>query len=522
MSRTLVARVVRLSLVVAIIAVASVAARAEVRLPAIFSDNAVLQQDAPIKVWGRAEPGEAVTVSVAGQKQQATAGQDGRWQLTLEPLKASKEPLEMVVAGKNTLTLKNLLVGEVWLCSGQSNMEMRLSQATVGKETAAAAADPTIRLFAMDRLIVERPLDEVRGKWVECTPEAVAGFSAVSFYFGREIRRQTDRPVGLVSCAYGGTTIRAWMDEATLRADPEFAAAFANWQNATNRAADANKAAEEAWKQEVETAVKEKREAPARPKPVKVPLQQMPAGCYNGMLHSVVGYRIRGAIWYQGETDAGEAARYRRLLPAMAASWRTRWGQGEFPFLYVQLPGFMAVKPEPSESRWAEFREMQELCLATIPASAMAVTIDLGDPKNIHPLRKFDVGRRLALAAEAMVYGGQAAWQSPLFEGQEVQGDRIRVTLKNAAGGLCVMDAPTGDPAAPPREARPGPVAGFAIAGADKKFVWAEATIDGSAVVVRSDQVKEPKFVRYAWGDCPEANLYSKDALPAGPFRSDR
>jgi sialate O-acetylesterase len=643
-------------------------ARAEVSVPALVGDNMVLQQGRKVRVWGTGGAGERVTVSVAGQTARATADEQGRWQAFLGPLKAGG-PFTLTVAGdRNRLTFKNVLVGEVWVCSGQSNMEWPLAQSNGGHEAAAQGPHPEMRLFTVEKRTSAEPLADVEGRWVVATPEEALRFSAVGYYFGRELHRRLRVPVGLIHTSWGGTPAEAWTSRAALDARPELrpiveryekelrdlpqlrrehAAKLAEWErqyavpDAGNRgeglgfaepARDAEGwrkmrlpqqweaaglnldgvvwfrrgvevppawagrdltlslgpiddfdttyfngarvgatgaevpnawtfprrykipgalvrpgrnviavrvydrmggggfggggasgamalapagaagggvlALEGEWDYKPESVVEEKRlDFSNYPGPRPGPdNQNSPAVLYNAMLAPLTPFRIRGAIWYQGESNAGRAYQYRTLFPAMIRDWRARWGQGDFPFYFVQLANWKAREQDSIDSEWAELREAQMLTMSGVPRTGMAVAIDIGEPEDIHPRNKLDVGLRLARWALADTYRQRVAPSGPLYDAHAVEGDRIRVRFEHARG------LKTSEGGAP---------AGFAVAGADRKFVQAEARVEGDAVVVWSKDVPRPVAVRYAWADNPAANLYNADGLPASPFRTD-
>ena len=458
----------------AILAAMAIAARADVRLPAVIGDHMVLQQGMKIPIWGWAEPGEKVTVKVGGRSGGATAGNDGCWRVNLEPLKAGG-PLKMTVAGKNTLTIDDILVGEVWVASGQSNMEMNVGSSANAAQEIAAAEYPKIRLFTAAKVTAFTPQTDVKGAWSLCTPQKVGGFSAVAYLFGRDLLKNLDVPIGLIHTSWGGTVCEAWMSREAIEADPDF-------------------------KPIADRIVKPDANPPPKPGDPNVPTV-----LYNAMIRPLIPFAMRGAIWYQGESNAGRSYQYRKLFPALISDWRKNWGEGDFPFLFVQLANFMARKPDPSESGWAELREAQSMTLG-VPKTGQAVIIDIGEERDIHPKNKQDVGRRLALAAGAVAYGKKIEYSGPVYESKTVEGGKVRLKFTHVGKGL---------------GAKGDKLTGFAVAGEDKKFAWADAKIDGNAVVVWSDKVPAPAALRYAWADNPECNLYNKEGIPASPFRTD-
>ncbi|HEY6187765.1 MAG TPA: sialate O-acetylesterase [Pyrinomonadaceae bacterium] len=640
-------------------------ARADVKLPNIIGDNMVLQQGRRIRIWGTAQAGEEVSVAVAGRRARAVADAQGRWQTFIGPLKAGG-PLQMTITGRNTIVLKNILVGEVWVGSGQSNMEWPLANALNGAEEVAQASYPEIRLFTVKKSTASAPLDDVEGHWTVCAPKTAAQFSAVAYFFGRELHRTLKVPVGLIHSSWGGTPAEAWTSRAALTSNPalkplmenyqrdlqnrdrlqrEYDIAFAEWEKknvnqdpgnkglglgyarpdldlsdwkrmelpgmlesagfnfdgavwfrrdvdipqswvghdlslelgpiddfdityfngeqvgstgreTTNayavkrrynvpaslvrpgrntiavrvfdRSGDGGFAAGQgemklsaagaegggslpldgAWSYKVEVEFQ-----PIKPDysyyPVAPPGPEnpnSPSNLYNAMLAPLTGFAIQGVIWYQGETNAGRSYQYRALFPAMIRDWRAAWGEGNFPFYFVQLANYMPVKPEPSESGWAELREAQMMALKE-PNTGMAVAIDIGG-EDLHPRNKQEVGRRLAQWALAQTYHQKVEPSGPLYDSFVVEGERIRVRFRHVDGGLQTREGS-------------GPLKGFAIAGADRKFVWADARIENDSVIVSHPSITHPLAVRYAWADNPACNLYNRAGLPASPFRTD-
>jgi sialate O-acetylesterase len=633
--------------------------RADVKLPALVGDNMVIQQGVKARVWGWADPGEKVTVSMGGKSESATTSADGRWEVGIGPFPAGG-PHEMTISGKQQIVLNNILVGEVWVGSGQSNMEWPLQNAKNGAEEVSKANYPEIHLFTVSRTTALTPRDDVEGRWVVCSPDTVGGFSAVAYFFGRELNQTLKVPVGLIHTSWGGTPAEAWTSKGALAADP----ALARYAEAADKAADSSpeamrayRAAQAEWEaknllQDTGTKGDYERSMPdfadsswktmrlpqlwesagldidgavwfrktvdlpagwagkdlalnlgpvddydttyfngtkvgsigaESPNPYQLPRKYTvpgsvvragrnviavrvfdhvgggglwgtaadmtlgpaggermplagewryevergvpsrsvdystqpiaPAGAgnpntptvlYNAMLAPVTPYTIKGALWYQGEANADRARQYRTLLPAMIRDWRKAWGVGDFPFLIVQLANWQPRKPEPSESGWAELREAQLMTLKE-PATGLAVAIDIGETNDIHPRNKQDVGHRLAVWALAKTYDKKVEYSGPLYDSLKVDGNKIRIRFTHA-GGLKMK----GDK-----------VESVAIAGADRKFVWADAKIEGDTLVVWSDKVPNPVAVRYAWADNPLANLYNGADLPASPFRTD-
>jgi sialate O-acetylesterase len=652
-------RFYRLIVLFSLLVVAN-SAHGEVRLPAIIGDNMVLQQGTKVRIWGNAKAGEHVAVTFAKKTSNIIADAQGRWQVLIGPFKAGG-PYDLTVKGDNLLTIKNVLVGEVWLCSGQSNMEWPLVNTTGGAEAVAQANNPEIRLFTVEKHTSASPLTDVEGRWVVTTPDDAAHFSAVGYFFGRELYQHLKVPVGLINISWGGTPAEAWTShdallspelkpildryESSLNALPQtkaaYAQALAQWEEknlyidgenkgeALGYADPATATADwtqmelpkqiEAagllmdgaiwfrkvvelpaewsgkdlvlnlppiddqdvtyfngtkigsigretpnsymaprkyvvpgslvragrnviavrvfdsageggfgrggpmslgpggagesqvislrgmWDYKVELALEPKHpDWGSRPEAVGVSNQNNPSVLYNAMIAPLVPFAIRGAIWYQGESNAGRAHQYRTLFPTMIRNWRSAWGL-EFPFYFVQLANWHASKALPDESDWAELREAQTMTLRE-PQTGMAVIIDIGDENDIHPRNKLDVGRRLAAWALAGTYGQKMVPSGPLFDRYTVEGDKVRIRFKYG-NGLKTIDG--------------GPVKGFAIAGEDRRFVWADARIDGDIVIVSSPTVQKPVAVRYGWADNPIANLYNNAGLPASPFRTD-
>jgi len=646
------------ALAVVLVAGAASPVPAEVSVSPLIGDHMVLQQGRPFRIWGQAAPGEAITVTLAGGTASATAGAEGRWAVELGPL-AAGGPHTLEIVGSNRLRFEDVLVGEVWIASGQSNMEFPLTRAANGEEEIAAARFPRIRLFTVPKATAEEPQRAAGGEWRPCSPETVGDFSAVAYFFGRELRQTLGVPVGLIHTSWGGTPAEAWTSRGALLASPElkplvedldrlrsdpavmdaYQRAMAEWEK-TNVALDPGNEGETAgfaspgfddnawetmelpqyweaagldidgavwfrraveipeawrgkdlelslgalddsdttyfdgvvvgttgtetpsywthprryrvpgrlvtsrhaviavrvwdrggdggfagspkdltlrpadgageplglageWRRHVERAV-----GPINPdwgsQPLNPSGQNAPTMLYNAMIAPLLPYTIRGAIWYQGESNADRARQYRTLFPAMIRDWRSGWGQGDFPFYFVQLANYMKRADQPGESDWAELREAQRLTLCT-PATGMAVAIDIGEADDIHPTDKQDVGHRLALNALARTYHRHVEFSGPDYRHFEIVGGQIRLAFDHAEG----------------LDAKGGALHGFAIAGADRRFVWADARIDGKAVVVSSPEVAAPVAVRYGWADNPDCTLVNGAGLPASPFRTD-
>jgi sialate O-acetylesterase len=494
-------------------------ARADVKLHPLFTDNMVLQQGMPVPVWGTADPGEEVAVMVAaegatsGFAVKATADQAGHWMVKFPVTQRPEAPIRITVKGKNTVELKNVLVGEVWVCSGQSNMEMSVNGTFEAPKTIAAAANPKLWLFTVKKATATEPQKTVEGKWVECTPDTVKGFSAVGYFFGRDLQKDLNVPVGLIHTSWGGTPAEAWTSQEGLDAVPSLKYYHERFAQ-TMKGYDPEKAQEKfkadlaKWEEAAAKAKADGKPAPRRPNPQAAPAKSpnSPSTLYNAMIAPLIPYGIKGAIWYQGESNASKAYEYQTLFPTMIEDWRTHWGQGDFPFLFVQLAPFMKISKEPGESPWAELREAQRLTTQKVKNTAEAVIIDVGEETDIHPKKKEPVGHRLALAAEALAYGKHVEYSGPEYKAMKTEGNRVALSFDHAGAGL---------------EARDGALTGFTVAGKDHKFHTAQAEIQGETVVVWNPDVSDPVAVRYGWANYPVVNLWNKDGLPASPFRTD-
>ncbi|HET6249749.1 MAG TPA: hypothetical protein VFE47_18815 [Tepidisphaeraceae bacterium] len=502
-------------------------AGANVKCASIFTDHMVLQHDVPLPVWGTAEAGEAVTVKVGQQSKSATADANGKWKVMLDALPVGG-PVKVEVAGKNAIVFDDVLVGDVWICSGQSNMGFHLKQADNADAEIAAANFPNLRLFDVKHRTADKPVDSVGGKWEPCTPKTVPMFSAVGYFFGRDIHQKIGIPIGLIHTSWGGTPAEAWTDLPTLQSDPDFAPILGRLNNYPAQYPKDLARYEAAVEKQKSLPADAKKPALRKPFPPDAN-PYLATVLYNGMVAPLQPYAIKGVIWYQGEANTGRAAQYRKLLPAMIQDWRRTWAGGgspsllnasdakaaqpgnAFPFLIVQLANYSANKPDGS-SPWAELREGQWLTAAKTPNCGIAVTIDIGNPTNVHPTNKQEVGRRLGLVAEKMVYGRDVEDSGPTFASMAVDGNKVRVKFDHQAGGM---------------EARGGKLEGFTIAGEDQKFYPAEAAIEagdaagGQVIVLSSPDVAHPVAVRYGWANSPSCTLYNKANLPAPPFRTD-
>ncbi|MES2733732.1 MAG: sialate O-acetylesterase [Bacteroidota bacterium] len=616
-------------------------ATAEVKLPKVFTNNMVLQRDKPVKVWGWAAKGESVAVSFNGQQAKAKANNQGAWVVTL-PAMLYGGPFDMTVTGKaNTVTLKNILIGDVWICSGQSNMEWIIRNTNHAEKEIAESAYPSIRLFTVEKALSFTPKPDLAGgTWLECNPATIGDFSAVAYFFGRKLNKELNIPIGLINSSWGGTNIQTWTSWDVMSQQEEYKSLTpAKYTEMVNNRGTAqekyaaalkiDKGMAEKWFDPAASVTgwkkiqvpsnwdqteigpedgivwfKSEFDVPAdlAGKPATISLgpiddwdetyingvlvgkeydftkpriytlntglkagknsiiikitdvvgggglygnpeqlfvevggqkislagewqykpsvlssyygvkswgpNEFPSQLYNAMIAPLTQYSLKGAIWYQGENNAYEAFKYRTLFPNLINDWRSKWGN-DLSFYWVQLANFMKPADEPVESQWAELREAQTKTLS-LPNTGQAVIIDIGEANDIHPRNKQDVGYRLALAALKTTYAKDIVYAGPIYQSMKIQGNKVLLSFSNTGSGLVAL------------RDKYHYIRGFAIAGADKKFVWANAYLEGDQVVVSSDAVKNPVAVRYAWGDNPDdANLYNQEGLPATPFRTD-
>jgi sialate O-acetylesterase len=480
----------------------------DVTLPALLADHMVVQRGLPVHIWGMAEPHEAISVTFRGETKAATADDDGRWSVFLSPGEAGG-PFQLSIKATNTTVINDILVGDVWVASGQSNMEFAMTSLVNAQTEIAAAQYPKIRLFLVKHKPADYPLENVESKgWSACTPETVADSSAVAYFFARNLQQKLGVPIGLIESSWGGTPAESWTSLHGLSADASLMPVFS---------ARAKTLAEESsvvLRQEREEREYQRAVAQAKADGKPVPWRQWhpdfaawaPAALYNGMIAPLTPFAIRGVIWYQGEANSGERAPlYARLFQTLIRDWRNSWGEGDFPFLFVQIANWNTSP----EGLWPEVRNAQRQALA-LKNTGMAVTIDIGDPEDIHPKDKQDVGLRLALAARAITYGEKVEWSGPLYRQVTQEDHSLRVWFDHA-GGLAAKGA-TGAEAAT--------LTGFEVAGADGKYSAAEAKIDGASVVVSSAAVQTPVSVRYGWAANPNCNLVNKEGLPASPFQA--
>ena len=488
-------------------------ARASVKLPDVLGDSMVLQQGRAVPVWGTADPGEVVTVRFAGQTKKATADGGGRWRVNLDPLKANMAPATMTISGKNTIELKDILVGEVWLVAGQSNMQRLLSETANGEAATAAANHPLIRLFNVSRAVAFKHQPPPLGKLRACTPESVREFSAAGYYFGVELQKELGVPVGLINSSYGGSQAEAWTPVDYLLASPDLRPAVERakiWDEERPRVKVEYEEQIKRWRAEADKARSAgARPSPSPPVPDALREYRVASSIYNGMIEPLIPFLIRGAFWYQGESNEERAEQYGILLPVMIRAWRERWGEGDFPFGIVQLPNYRDPKPEPADEAWSHVREAQRRTALATRNAGLVVTIDIGEAHDIHPKNKLDVGRRMARWALAEVYGRKLTPTGPMFRSAKAEGSKVVLTFDDAGAGLRIRD---GDK-----------LEEFAVAGADRKWHWAEAKIVGkNKVEVWSAEVPRPVAARYAFNNNPRRpNLTNETGLPTAPFRTD-
>ncbi len=479
----------------------------ELRLADVFQSHMVLQRDMEVPVWGWTEPGAAVKVTVGGREASTRADEKGKWMVKVGPL-APGGPYELTVEGPGgKIRLEDVLAGDVWVASGQSNMDFLLEEAKNAEEEISRARYPRIRLLRVGKMVGTEPFDFLSGgTWKPCNPDTAKEFSAVAYFFGRKLHEELRVPIGLIHTAWGGTCVEAWTPLEDLEACKAAAPIFGWWRSIMKSFPQRLKKFQEVhgrWKEAAARAKEEGRPLPEEPYPPLGPgHDHQPAGLYNAMVHPLVPFGIKGVIWYQGEANVGRARQYKTLFPLLIRSWRKAWGQGPFPFLFVQLAGF----GKWDYKLWPWLREAQEAALE-LPETGMATAVDIGEKDNIHPRNKQDVGLRLALVALARVYGKKIEYSGPRFESMRVEGSRALISFTHVDGGLVSKTGPN--------------LAGFVVAGEDRIFHPARARIEGGCVVVTSPKVSRPSAVRYAWAGFPACSLYNRAGLPAPPFRTD-
>ena len=494
-------------------------AHAELKLPAIIGDNMVLQQKQENPIWGWDTPGTEVTITFGSQSKTAKTGDDGKWAVKLDALPANATPATMTFVGSSTKQAKNILIGEVWLCSGQSNMGWNLQSCWDADLEILASKNPQIRLISVPNVATQELQSDFKGVWKESSAASSGDFSAVGYFYGKILQEILNVPIGLIDNAWGGSAAEAWVKRSTLEADPRFKAVIDRWQKMEAEYDPAKALTKfevdmEIWEVKHNAAMKAGQDFPAPPsKPVN-PLtdQSRPGNLYAGCLNPIIGYGIKGAIWYQGESNANRAHQYQDLMTLMIGEWRKDWKQGDFPFYFVQLADYMAEKPEPTSHGWADLRSAQTKTMNTVKNTGQAVIIDLGEAKDIHPRNKRDVAERLARWALVKDYGiSSIPHRSPEFKTIAITGDKAVVTIDHVGGGLRTIDV--------------NELKGFAICGEDNKWVWGTAKFlpgeKKDKIEVTNVNVPEPKAVRYAWADNPVCNVLSLEGLPLTPFDSN-
>ena len=504
------------------ICVCAAALTADIKLPAVLGDHMVLQQDKPIKIWGWAEPGEGISVTFADGRAQATADDDGFWEVRLKAAKAGEGPYNMAITGTQShpVVLEDVWIGEIWLSSGQSNMEWEMWRTHSPTPEIQRAHHPKIRLFHVPRKVSPYPQEDVEAEWQVCTPETARDFSAVAYYFGRELHEKLGVPVGLISARWGGTRIEPWTPEVGFESVPELHGILADIKSAEEEyRTELKKCLPELkdWLRVYESALTRGTRIPSQP---DMPLHpqndwQAPSALYNAMIHPLIRFGIRGIIWYQGESNRNDGLVYTKKMEALINGWRNVWDIGQFPFYYVQLaPYNYLYLPEEEGSSTPDHLRLPliweaQLQALKIPNTGMAVTTDITDLYDIHPKNKRDVGYRLSLWALAKTYGWKdLVYSGPLYKSMAVEGDKIRIRFDHAGSGLISLDD--------------RPLTWFTIAGKDRTFYKARAEVDGNSVLVWSEKVSEPVAVRLGWHQLATPNLGNKEGLPASPFRTDR
>lgn len=520
MKRLITAALVLIPLILLI----SAPARADVKLSRVFGDHMVIQQELPIRLFGTADPGEKITAKLGTASATTTAGADGYFRVDLPGMKADGKPHTLSIVGNNTVELKDVLLGEVWICSGQSNMEWTVSGSLNAKTEIAAADHPMIRLYDVPgHVLSSTPQTDPRGTWQVCSPKSVPGFTAVGYYFGRALQHKLDVPIGLVGTNWGGTRIEPWTPPVGFRQVPQLKD-YVKSIDAVNPSTAIGKENHVKYLASVEQWLKQSRVQLDAGKSITAPPQlnlNTKGGAtriYNGMTHALTPLSVRGAIWYQGESNAGDGLRYEFLTEALVKGWRTVFENDELSFYWVQLANFQNPNDNPEGGGWGPVREGQRRALR-IPKTGMAVIIDIGEAGDIHPKNKQDVGERLALWALAKEYDHKIVCSGPLYKSMAVEGNKIRITFDHVGGGLMTGKK---DGLKPTEEIHGAELTHFAIQAGDGKWHWANAEIDGDTVVVHAEGVSDPKHVRFGYQSNPVGlNLYNKAGLPASPFTTD-
>ncbi len=501
---------------------------AEVELNNLFTDSMVLQRDIPAKIFGTADAGEMVTVNFDGQTKSIKADADGKWLVKLSPMDANSKPQVLKVSGaENSLTRSDILVGDLWICTGQSNMANMLKNFKTHKDSLyteladfpGSYKNDQIRLFTVPTQAVDSETDEIlESEWVICDPQSALTFSATGYFFGRHLQPEIGVPLGLIKSAYGGTAASSWLPKEIMENSPvakkayldPYAIALEDFPERFERFKKKSKI----WN---ETKKGQRPKPPMGPKDVK-----RPAAMYNGMIYPLHNFAIKGAIWYQGENEANSdlVEEYKTTFPLLIKTWRDRWDQGDFPFILTQLAAFKYANPNPSDTNWSRLREVQAKTLDCVENTGMALAIDLGLSNDIHPPFKNELGKRLAAQALKMAYGKTEVAQGPTFNAMKIDENKVILAFENVGAGLIAKTMET-DKYGKPHQLSADKLSGFAVAGSNRKFYWATAKIVGDKIEVSAPEVSEPVAVRYAWADYPLCNLYNKDGFAAAPFRSD-
>ena len=490
---------------------------AELTPAPVFNDHMVLQRDMIVPVWGKADPAAEITISINQINQSTTASDSGNWTMELPAMPAGG-PYQMTISDSSTtITYGDIYIGDVWLCSGQSNMDMTVAmgnQYWCGVDNAdqeVANADyPLIRVFDVPFVTSEYPLDSVTCEWMICSPQTAGSFSAAAYFMARDLYLKYNIPIGLITSAFGASTAESWTSRESLIAHPQLRFLIENYAE-KKEAYDADPERQRKYKENLakwqSACQKAEEEGKLLPRGVKIEDprddQHSPYTCYNGMIAPLIPYAIKGTIWYQGESNQPTSKLYDVIMENMIADWRNRWQQGDFPFIYVQLANYGKESDNPNKpSPFAEVRyaQLQNLQIAN---TAMATAIDIGDAGNIHPKNKQEVGRRLALCADALAYDQPTEYMGPIYKEMKVEGNKAIISFDHIGSGLAVHGEK---------------LEGFAIAGRNNEYIWADAQIVGDTVVVSSEKVKNPISVRYAYADNPKCSLYNKEGLPASPF----
>ena len=487
---------------------------AAIRLPDVFTDHMVLQREQPVPVWGWAESGSMIHVAFAGQDLRSEAGEDGYWKVILAPMKASSEPANLSVTGDGSISLQDVLIGEVWLCTGQSNMQWRLLESKGGAEAIAEAEYPEIRLFNVSRDVAFGRKSGKLAAWQRCSPETAPSFSGIGFFFGLDLYHELGIPIGLINSSYGGSQAEAWTPRPYLAADTALVQTIERekvWAAERPRVRAEFERAIAEWEFARKAADQSGDPAPRRPRePDALRDYRIAGSIYQNMIEPLIPFGLRGVLWYQGESNEERAEQYELLLTTMIEAWRDKWGQGDFPFAIVQLPNFRAVSDQPEDEAWSHLRDRQRRVAETVPNTGLVVTIDVGEADDIHPTAKQEVGERLSRWALSDVYEKDVVAGGPEFDHVEFQEGKAIIYFDRVGVGLRTNDG------GPPRE--------FALADGSGIWTWGEATIEGkNKIVVHSDAVARPVAVRYAFNRNPaRPNLTNETGIPASPFRSDQ